>query len=159
MGCDIHLVAEYLVDDTDEKPKWVGLNHFTENEEYGWPHGWPKTRLALEKYYTHGRNYNLFAALCGVRRGHFENPPEPISRPKGKPKDASYTAKFMIKELGTDGHSHSYLTLEELDNYDWTPWGDTCTQFRREVVGGLRKVAEKKNLTGDKVRIVFCFDN
>lgn len=54
--------------------------------------------------------------LAGVRN-QFEL--DPISQPKGLPYDVSQELKEESDHLGTDGHSHSYVTLKELMSYDW----------------------------------------
>lgn len=59
------------------------------------------------------RNYDLFAFLAGVRGDgqHFAR--------KGFPEDASQQVKEECWEYGSDGHSHSYLTLRELQTVNW----------------------------------------
>jgi hypothetical protein len=43
----------------------------------------------------------------------------PIALPRGIPDDASPEAVAFLDKYGPDGHSHTYLTLAELDEYDW----------------------------------------
>ncbi len=88
-----------------------------------------------------GRNYFLFAVLAGVRRG--ENGPVPIlitklvqnnempkswsemsvrGLPPSEDEDAGEMSDFVkarAYEYGQDGHSHSWLTLRELQEYPW----------------------------------------
>ncbi len=93
MGCDIHLVLEQY--DTDLG--WVGVDTF-ESHEGGHGKGWCRP-IVRE------RNYKLFAAIAGVRG---EGPP-----PRGIPDDASATTRFLVKQWGEDGHSHSWLPLDD----------------------------------------------
>jgi hypothetical protein len=71
------------------------------------------------------RNYRLFAMLADVRNGRgfagvdTGDRVDPISEPKGIPFDASIEWLAEVEEWGGDLHSHSYLTLEELEAYDW----------------------------------------
>jgi len=71
------------------------------------------------------RCYNTFAILAGVRNGRgFAGCKtgegfSPISSPKGIPSDASREYRDEAKRWNGDGHSHSYLTLKELLEYDW----------------------------------------
>lgn len=51
------------------------------------------------------RDYRRFAALAGVRG---EGP-----APRGVPADVSDSAKLLIDDWGDDGHSHSWMTIEE----------------------------------------------
>lgn len=54
-----------------------------------------------------GRNYDLFAKMAGVRgRG-----PEP----KGLPDDVSDIVNLAADQWGGDGHSHSFMSLEEFE--------------------------------------------
>jgi hypothetical protein len=121
MGCDIHSFAEKRNKKTG---KWeVVANHFAldsfdqeyYNKEKGdSPFNW--------------RSYSMFAFLAGVRNyDHCE----PLSEPKGLPDDSEYlneveedwmgykeTKKQSI-ELNGNYHSLSYLTLKELNDFDY----------------------------------------
>ena len=111
MGCDIHLYVEKKVDG-----KWQFQGKLTEND-----------CISFEgpSFYD-GRNYNLFAILAdvrncrgfaGIKTGKGFNP---ISDPRGFPEDASAECKALVESWDCDGHSHSYHTLRQLLNYDWT---------------------------------------
>jgi len=119
MGCDIHLYVERKVDD-----KWISADKWTpdpyadEGEE---------SRLIVDCddcYYSE-RNYDLFGMLADVRNGL--GPAgcvtgsgfNPISTPKGLPDDVSPEVKRESEESGLPLHSHSWLTLAELNAYDW----------------------------------------
>jgi hypothetical protein len=95
MGADIHMHTE-----VKRNGKW----------EY---HG--------EGPYT-DRNYDLFAILADVRNGRgFAGCKTgegfiPLADPKGLPDDVSDEVKVEAEQMGGDGHSHSYFTLEELQD-------------------------------------------
>lgn len=92
MGCDIHGYCEIY-----ENGKWEMAGGF--NNKYS----------SDEPY--EGRNYNLFSLLANVRNsGNIT----PISLPRGVPKDASESYQRIVEECGSDGHSHSFLMLDEL---------------------------------------------
>tara|TARA_R110000803_G_scaffold35405_3_gene76566 strand:- start:1022 stop:1561 length:540 start_codon:yes stop_codon:yes gene_type:complete len=114
MGCDIHSFAEVKRNNkwelvTDEIfPDWGGDKS---NEPFS------------------VRSYSVFAFLAGVRNyDHCE----PISECKGLPLDSEYLNKESGDWMGykesvrksiyedCDYHSHSYLTLKELLNFDYT---------------------------------------
>ncbi|EAE1475538.1 hypothetical protein DX142_14555 [Listeria monocytogenes] len=104
MGCDIHLMVEVK----DRK-----TNQWT---EYDVANG-------AVKYI--GRNYDLFAILANVRNGlgfagiDTGDAFIPIASPRGVPKDASKNYLSFVEDWGIDGHSHSFLNLSELQNFDW----------------------------------------
>ena len=97
MGCDIHTHVEIK-----KKNKWIHTDEVPEEFE--------------------GRNYSIFSVLAGVRSSFNV---KPISEPKGIPEDISKETKESIKEWDGDGHSHSYLTLRELDTFDLTDYKKT----------------------------------
>jgi hypothetical protein len=159
MGCDIHLFAEKRFYNHDKsRSAWVNVDKWTYNKDY---YLYPEWRGDGEKimhincddrFYTDGRNYNLFCALAGVRN-YFENPVV-ISPPKGLPKDVSPVIRREKRRWGIDGHSHSWLSLRELLEFDWSAWGNTCDAFRDEVIPKLQALGGP-----DDARIVFWFDN
>lgn len=112
MGCDIHLYVEKKIDG-----KWQLQGKLVDDDGYKSIQGKP---------FYHGRNYNLFAILADVRNGRgFAGIKtgegfNPISEPRGVPDDASDEYKAMVESWGCDGHSHSYHTLRQLLDYDWT---------------------------------------
>jgi hypothetical protein len=106
MGCDIHLFVEKKTD-----AGWINIESpDTEQYKWGWA-GW--------------RNYNAFAILADVRNGHgFAGSDTgdalvPISMPRGLPRDMSEEASDDREMWGQDGHSGSWLYLQELREYDW----------------------------------------
>lgn len=76
--------------------------------------------------FYNGRNYDLFAILANVRNGRgFAGIKTgggfvPISEPRGIPTDASPQVARRSDGYGIDGHSHSWLTLREILEFDWT---------------------------------------
>jgi hypothetical protein len=115
MGCDIHLTVE-----VKKNKKW---KHFekTETLHYG-----VDNKHSYERsIFNPGRCYDLFAILADVRNGRgFAGCKtgegfDPISDPRGVPKDASPEYKAAVKDAEGDGHSHSYHTLKQLQDYPW----------------------------------------
>lgn len=94
MGCDINAVIETrrIVDWSDTFQPW---------------------RIADEPEIN--RSYELFAFLADVRN---DDGILPIAEPKGVPEDTSEVTSAWIEYNGSDGHSHSWLTLAELKAAD-----------------------------------------
>lgn len=109
MGCDIHLTVEKLVDG-----KWVDQSAW-KTEHQGTPDEYT-TQVRYDQWYG-GRNYALFALLADVRNYHNF---KPLADPRGIPANASREYREWATRWGGDGHSHSYLTLKELLDFDWT---------------------------------------
>lgn len=126
MGCDIHLFVERR----DEQGKWVTAD--TWEPEDG------RMRVDYHKRFYTGRNYDLFAILADVRNGRgFAGVKTgggfiPISPPKGLPDDVSPQVAEDSEGWGSDGHSHSWHTVKDLMEYDWTQVGHLqgFVQFR-----------------------------
>lgn len=75
-------------------------------------HGWVERKVgdkyvAIKEFGDRAteRNYRRFGALAGVRE---DGPP-----PRGVPPDVSDTGRYYIDKLAGDGHSHSWLPLQE----------------------------------------------
>lgn len=172
MGCDIHSFAEKKV---NNKWKRVEEKIFLERTE---PFGW--------------RSYSMFAFLADVRNYDYC---DPISEPKGFPDDSEFlndpseydtskTNKEYLEE-DYDYHSHSYLTLKELLDFDYdkTFWNRRITKqtgpnswngaslaeegegeiisYRENLGKSFFKDLETLKTLGDpeEVRIIFYFDN
>lgn len=60
-----------------------------------------------------GRDYELFGFMAGVRGS------QQYFKQKGLPDDISSGVRKICVDYGSDGHSHSWLTLEELQSVDW----------------------------------------
>jgi hypothetical protein len=103
MGCDIHFFVEKL---NSESGKWEPVGD--------------------EGDFYDDRNYRLFGILADVRNGvgfagcDTGDRFNPIAEPRGLPVDVSQTIATEYDEWGDDGHSHSFFTLKELLDYDWS---------------------------------------
>ena len=164
MGCDIHLYAEVkrkrsIIDRLmcRDNNQWINIDKWTRNkyfDENEW--GEPELEIAREnRFYSGGRSYNLFSALCGVRSQRFLGEMAIISKPKGLPKDISKEVLAESDRYGSDGHSHNWNTLAELKDFDWSIYGETCNHFLNEVIPKM----EAQNVSPTDVRIVYFFDN
>lgn len=111
MGCDIHGLVEV---------NWYGEyeDNYEDGEE---PVDW---RCAIDNIgFWVGRSYDTFGMLFGVRNyANFE----PVAPQRGIPEEGSerlddrlgyYREKDLIGAV--DCHSHTYLTLKELNEIDW----------------------------------------
>lgn len=128
MGCDIHMWAEVKCRSSNsfDKPWWETVGPIFENSFF--QEDEPITYKNAEgfcwnlKFVEHpfqNRNYSLFAILADVRNGFKDDHFNPIDKPRGVPKDASVYYRAQVKNWGVDGHSHSFLTLNELKTYNW----------------------------------------
>lgn len=123
MGCDIHVFTEIKPQKYNEEGLWFSkdlweadLDVAKNPEDYPELANMPTLRYKLAKsIYESGRDYTLFGILAGVRNDTFDA----ISKPKGINTQISYHTMGEIIRMGSDGHSHSYLTLAELKAYDW----------------------------------------
>jgi hypothetical protein len=119
MGCDVHWMCERIETHWKTKEeKWVNCDHFKLNRDYD-PED-TDDRYFSKKYEVvpvanDRRNYDLFAVLADVR--NYNGIITPISPPKGIPEDVSPVIREEIEYWDSDGHSHSYLTLKELKDY------------------------------------------
>lgn len=135
MGCDIHAILE--APHHYSGCGWVSLGD-----------------IRIE------RHYEAFAALAGVRaygrdvkpisvdrlldadfdRSSYEDPAEyPVSA----------HAMQMFTELGVDGHSHGYATLEEMKT----------RAVLQELTERCFNIALAHGKNPSQCRLVFCFDN
>jgi hypothetical protein len=104
MGCDIHIYVEKF-----DGKEWKSADTWSPDE-------YDQTRNTNYPQVYEGRNYELFAILAGVRNRYDI---EPIVRPRGLPGDISNEVQSEADRWNGDGHSHSWLTLKELQEYDW----------------------------------------
>ncbi len=144
--------------DVSKKKQWRNIDKWTKNRYFDEENDGsePEFEIARQnRFYSHGRNYNLFCALCGVRSEHFNNEPPIISEPKGLPVDVSKETLIESERYGSDGHSHNWNTLKELKAFDWTSYGETCSTFLDEVIPKM----EAQKVKDTDVRIVYFFDN
>lgn len=115
MGCDIHLYVEKRVKDS-----WQSADKWTVDKY--------EKRLTVDfgDSFYHDRNYSLFAILADVRNGSGFAGVKigegfiPIHEPRGLPKDACAKVRKESERWDGDGHSHSFFTVQELFDYDWT---------------------------------------
>lgn len=112
MGCDIHMYVEYKKT-VNNKEQWICGDYFKKTPYHN---GEDESEKAFEKIELHGnRNYQLFTTLAGVR--DYTQQVVPVSNPKGVPEDACEFVKKENESWDSDGHTHSWLTLKELRDY------------------------------------------
>lgn len=115
MGCDIHLYVEARGSNNEwaSRDKWT-KQEATEDEPEYWD---------VDDEYYGSRNYRLFSILAGVRnnelRGETGEPIVPIAEPRGLPPNVCELVRAISDCMGYDGHSHSWLTLRELMEFNW----------------------------------------
>jgi hypothetical protein len=121
VGCDIHLYVERRVDGV-----WTSCDTWTDDK---YDEGEVKRKVVeYQNSFWCGHNYNLFAILANVRNGYgFAGFPtgegfQVISEPRGLPSDCCELIRTASDEYGVDGHSHSYHTLAQLLNFNWTQY-------------------------------------
>lgn len=120
MGCDIHFFVE--VRDGD---KWRSVDAW-EPSKYPDEDGEGALRVPYGKAFYDDRNYRLFSMLADVR--NYGNPEDaeyikPIFPPRGIPTDVTDVVRRECERWNGDAHSASWVTLAELDAYDWTQPG------------------------------------
>lgn len=118
MGCDIHMKCEYL----NHNDVWADCDYYKRNPYYDANETDGEEEL-LTVPIADGRDYDLFAILANVRN---YGETEYISNPKGVPDDCNEHIRADIDMWDLSGHSHSYLTLREL--VDWQNSHDKVTQ-------------------------------
>lgn len=126
MGCDIHLYVEKWNPQTE---RWESADTWSKNKYYDPTEddGERPLAVAYEDSFYNNRNYRLFGMLADVRNGRrgfggadMGNAVTPMAEPRGLPEDVCSEIENESDYWGLDGHSHSWLTLAELLNYDWT---------------------------------------
>lgn len=169
MGCDIHMFLERktnsnkydgprdLSESRNEKieqvipgdeniERWVSADKW-EVDEYDKNH----LRVSYKNSFYNDRNYYLFGILAGVRYRDVKI----IKEPRGIPDDCSYGYKYMAKKWEGDAHSHSYFTLKELLDVDWSIYDDNYIDDFLKSLDRMKEIDPDPN----KVRLVFFFDN
>lgn len=108
------------------------------------------------------RDYDLFEKMAGVR-GDVKNA---IAPPRGLPKDINPSTKLASDIEGIDGHSHSWLSIDELlplENITKGTWpfgylfGNCWCGFKDTEDNSSEAAARKLGVTD--ARLVFWFDN
>lgn len=130
-----------------------------------------------EEPFTYAHWYGLYGFLAGIRNYH-DVPP--IAQPRGLPADVSLFVRRQADD--SDWHSRSYLTLAELEAFDYSQMmedrrytkqtgarsfdgGATCEEgqgvkitFREFLKEGYFKELDRLKSLGVE-RVVFWFDN
>jgi hypothetical protein len=165
MGCDIHMYVEYRHDG-----RWVCGDYFEVNPYY--PKCGPE--YSLVELYGY-RDYALFGILAGVRKPEMPR----IDDPRDLPEDCNDFIKKEYESWGIDAHSCSWLTLQELIDFQDKvgPTYDYGGYILENLINKLKERANELNLiydfqwTGNErsereaykksagIRIVFWFDN
>lgn len=163
MGCDVHAYLEvrrFKHDDTERlNGVWINADKWSRNEFSAlYPEeNEQKWEIEYDDRIWTQRWYYLFAILAGVRNAWDI---KPISEKKGFPSDASEEVNGEYEHWSGDGHSHTWLTLKELE--EWGGW-DTVTEDLRDNFNKVTidRMKQKVNtsVTRDDVRMVFWFDN
>lgn len=172
MGCDIHMLTEKrrvrprTVDTGKEIQPWVNVDHFRHNSyRQEDPKDTDEKMLEIVPVYRE-RDYYLFTRLAGVRKELGETTPV-FAEPRGIPKDISSVSRREVKRWGVDGHSHSYATYAELENYFHSQAFDSH-QFRIMLEALKKRMREEFWLSEreepkpehkENFRVVFFFDN
>lgn len=123
MGCDIHFYVEKKVDG-----KWVTADTWYDDKyNPGQKSIYPEDFMDRTKGPIYSdRNYDLFGILANVRNGsgfagvNTGNGFVPIHELRGVPEDSCEEIRNSSEEWDADGHSHSWVTVQELMEYDWT---------------------------------------
>lgn len=195
MGCDIHMFIEYK---RGNGMAWEADEHHKPKAEYycsveqdgdaacqsckdgGDPIDCKYAYVHWRQVDATTRDYSLFARLANVR-GYFDE----RSNAKGLPADVSPAILQACEDYGTDGHSHSWVTLEEFSEIvkehgyrstkDDAFYDRFVTEFESRpqpyatIVNYCNKLKEEKSIDKHilgsdtssevQVRIVFWFDN
>lgn len=128
MGCDIHAVIEGSAGSRrSELSYWYGI-----------------LQVPIERYYP------LFARLADVRNEEYDHKDwiQPLSLPKGIPSNASSLTKELFEKIGSDSHSHSWLSWHELHNLQ--------AEFKQYPFYRIMQIYAERYAD---LRLVFCFDN
>lgn len=154
MGTDIHYVVEEL---DVETRTWVGRMSTSA------PHWMLPTfeeRQMSPIWRMKRRNYDFFAALCGVRSRHVE----PV-RARGLPDNASHATLVDYMAWGSDAHSASYCGLRDFTRIYLHTSMDTealTAMSKDALLGGdpvmkFLKMDDDEKL--DNFRVCYWFDN
>lgn len=152
MGTDIHFFVEVFKNNRWKLHNWE--LEFCKVDENGEPiyDKYGELEVDFSKFFNSpfcvGRNYDLFSILANVRNGvgfagvDTGDGFTPISEPRGLPLDVSLKVQKESDNWGDGGHSHSWLTVKELLEYNW----QQTTKKRGKV---SQKAAAKMAKTGE----------
>lgn len=158
MGCDIHWYSE-----TKKDGKWVcdQAASFEKDEDPDYEHHYMNT------FPNGGRDYWLFGLLANVRA----DTPYGFEA-KGIPEELSPEVGTIFTQWDIDGHSHSYLTREELKaklvelgpkraELLITPSNDVSMNMVQHHADRLQEIIGNlcAEVPDSDQRIIFCFDN
>lgn len=108
-----------------------------------------------------GRDYHLFAMLADVRNDGGVVPIAPTHR--GVPADASVEYLRLVEQWGVDGHSHTWVTMEEVFDQTWhhrrTPGGSTYLSTAEGFVTLCWEVLMEHRVEPMDLRLAMFFDN
>lgn len=143
MGCDIHMYVEYKINSKDNST-WRCGDYFKVYD----PLSEIPTMKRIELYGD--RNYSLFAVLADVRNYDLV---EYIAEPKGLPDDATEYVKQEYSNWGSDAHSCSYFTLQELIDYH-------NEHDQRDFLGHdiLKPLINRLKLRADELDVIWNFE-
>jgi len=160
MGCDIHLYVEkldrgvwtFVAPQVGKCPDCEGTGepyHKLESTRCCWSCNGKGLR---EIDWYEGRNYTLFGVLAGVRGGEAQ-----IDDPRGVPDNMSNTVDEIHWAGAPDIHSHSWFTLKELLDHNWTQYHDeyqSCEHFVVDTLNRLKALGDPA-----EIRVIFWFDS
>lgn len=152
MGTDIHLYVE-----KKNKGQWVSIDKWTTLEE-------DENEKRLDVDYADRiykrRNYTLFSILANVRNS---DSVKYIESPRGLPKDLCKNIRDASAVHDEDNHSHSWLLVSEINNYEWDVKTTYHNEWRtpRESCADFLQIMENlcEKTAPEDIRIAFWFDN
>ncbi len=171
MGCDIHCRFERRNPDWT----WESVLNTNPTPDDLKRHGWEcedaraegKPDPPMFKRYT-GRDYRLFAMLANVRNDGSITPIADLTS-RGVPTDASEEYQRLVKQWGVDGHSHTWVTMEEVFDQTWhrrtlkgdsyTPEGTTYLSVAERFVTLCWEVLMEHKVQPRHLRFVMFFAN
>lgn len=166
MGCDIHCRFERRNPDGT----WESVVNTNPTEEDLKRHEWDcedaraegKPDPPMYKRYT-VRNYRLFSLLANVRNEGDDVPFVPIAPTnRGVPPDASVEYLRLVEQWGVDGHSHTWVTMEEVFDQTWhrrTFGATTYLSVIERFVALCWEVLMEHRVAPNDLRLVMFFDN
>ncbi len=120
IGCDIHcFVEKRQADGSWEQIFGFVSDYYDADNDYFKGESFSNAVAPIDS-----RSYTVFAVLADVRNGHgfagcdTGNAVEPIAHPKGLPDDCCDAIRKDSDEWDCDGHSHSFLTVAEMEAYN-----------------------------------------